>query len=115
MYKKFSDFVDIPEYITSFTGDKVELSQLTGKRIFIIDCVIEKSKFTKRDGELRDRAKVAFKYDLDSDKDYVFFSSSKPILYYCNEFIKDKSKYLPCEVTIDRINKQYKFRSYEQN
>lgn len=115
MYKKFSDFIDIPEYITSFTGDKVELSQITGKRIFITDCIIEKSKFTKRDGELRDRAKVAFKYDLSSDKDYVFFSSSKPILHYCSAFIRDKPKYLPCEATIERINKQYKFRSYEQN
>lgn len=113
MYKKFSSFIDIPEYITAFTGDKMELSQITGKKIYITDCLIEKSKFTKRDGELRDRAKVAFKFDMDSDKEYVFFSSSKPILHYCSVFVRDKPKYLPCEVAIERINKQYNFKAYE--
>lgn len=113
MYKKFSDFIDIPEYITSFTGDKVELSQIAGKRIYITDCLIEKSKFTNRNGELRDRAKVAFKYGLEGERDYVFFSSSKPILHYCRAFARDKPKYLPCEVVIERNNKQYKFKAYE--
>lgn len=113
MYKKFSSFVDIPEYVTSFTGDKVELSQITGKKIYITDCLIEKSKFTKRNGDLRDRAKVAFKYDMDSDKEYVFFSSSRPILHYCGIFARDKPKYLPCEVVIERINKQYNFKAYD--
>lgn len=108
MYKKFSDFKDIPEYITSFTGDKVEINRLDGKDIIITDCIIEKSKFSKKNGELRDRAKVAFKYEND-DRDYVFFCSSQPILYYCSLFAQDKQKYFPMKVKIVKINKQYKF------
>ena len=115
MYKKFADFVDIPEYVTSFTGDKVELSNLTGKRIIVTDCMIEKSKFQKRNGELRDRAKVAFKYEEGSERDFVFFSSSQPILHYCKVFEHDKKKYLPCELKIEKINKQYKFTAYESD
>ena len=115
VYKKFADFVDIPEYVTSFTGDKVELSNLTGKRIIVTDCMIEKSKFQKRNGELRDRAKVAFKYEEGSERDFVFFSSSQPILHYCKVFERDKEKYLPCELKIEKINKQYKFTAYESD
>lgn len=113
MYKKFSDFVDIPEYITAFTGDKVELSAVNGKCIIIKDCVIEKSRFSKRNGELRDRAKIAFFYPDDPERELVVFTSSQPILYYCRIFMANKDKYLPCEVKVTKINRQYKFESNE--
>jgi len=111
MYKKFGDLLDIPEYITSFTGDKRELDSLVGKRLLVVDCLIEEGKFRNKHGEFRERAKVAFKM---GDREYIFFSSSQPILHYCRYFLRDKSKYLPVELTITKINKQFKFAEYAE-
>lgn len=113
MYNKFADILDIPEYITSFTGDKREMSSLVGKRIYIMDCRIEQGKFTDREGKHRDRAKIAFKFNEGDVREYICFSSSKPIMHYCRAFEADKAKYLPMEVVIERTDKQYKFKAYE--
>ena len=114
IYKKFSDLVDIPEYISRFTGDKRELPSLVGKRLILTDCEIEKSKFSERDGTARDRAKVAFRFGEDDDREYVFFSSSKPILHYCRQFMRNPALYFPLEVVITRVNKQYNFTNYAE-
>lgn len=109
VYKKFEDIIDIPEYITTFTGDKRDLDTLVNKKLLVTDCIIEPSKFVGKQGQKKDRAKVSF---ILNDKNYIFFSSSQPILHYCKYFIQDKQKYLPIEVTIKKENKQYKFAKY---
>ena len=110
MYKKFGDFIDIPEYVISFTGDKKELGQLVGKKLIVTDCLIEPGKFTRKDGEPRERAKVAFQ--MEDGRDYVVFSSSQQIIHYCRHFLSDKSRYLPVCLMIIKNNKQYQFAEY---
>ena len=49
---------------------------------------------------------------MDDGREYIFFSSSQPILHYCRYFLKDKGKFLPVELTIVKENKQFKFAEY---
>lgn len=75
-----------------------------GKKLIVTDCLIEPGKFTRKDGEPRERAKVAFQ--MEDGRDYVVFSSSQQIIHYCRHFLSDKSRYLPVCLTIIKNNKQ---------